>query len=240
MPRVLLYLLLINSVFCLTIAGVNSHRLPHATSAVLLNNLYSQRAVKGDRIEAKLTEAINLREQRVFIPVDSIISGYITEIVQADRGLQQGHLKVNFQTIHLPNGHIVYIDGYILSVKTHSQSRIKQKAKNVASKFNIFRHNKNNREDNAGKLTGEVSLKSKIFRAGKLGTGAVFGGPVGVAVATGSLIFDKGGQVSIDSGSPIQVQINTVNTYSVEGNIKEIIDDKYLWKPQATLNGNVL
>lgn len=181
-------------------------QLPFITNAKMLVNISSDTANIGDRIEVELLEPINLKEHRVFIPVGSIVSGLVNEAEESQRGQKNGKISVNFTTIHYPNGYVLYVKGSLLNEKTEN-SFLKE-------------------QDKEFHLKGKRTLSQKLFSAGKVGTGAILGGPIGFALAGGTLIFDKGGKIQIKAGEIIRLGINSIDTIDPNFNYS-VLNDRH-------------
>jgi|GEM_PF-4884645 len=176
-----------SAIFSVISLSAGASTLPLDIPAVMLTGLYSERSEIGDRVELRILEPINLREQRIFVPIDAIVSGQITDITEAQRGLRKGKITVKFKTIHYPNGYLLYIDGSLLT-----EVALQQKSSRLKSFVNKF----TNKEE----VKGETSITRQLLRAGKLGLATVITGPAGAAISVGELIFDKGAKVRIKPG----------------------------------------
>lgn len=163
--------------------------------------LYSERSEVGDEVEVELLEPLNLYNQRIFVPATSIITGRVQMVEEAGRGLRKGKVKVSFDRIIFPNGYVLGTEATI----TESKTEINEDGEEVEGKLN---------------------LKEKLWRFGKVGAGAILGGPVGAAAATGILIFDKGGKVRIPAGQVINVYVAQVmyvdQQRDVKGRVNEV------------------
>lgn len=163
--------------------------------------LYSERSEVGDEVEVELLEPLNLYNQRIFVPATSIITGRVQMVEEAGRGLRKGKVKVSFDRIIFPNGYVLGTEATI----TESKTEINEDGEEVEGKLN---------------------LKEKLWRFGKVGAGAILGGPVGAAAATGILIFDKGGKVRIPPGQVINVYVAQVmyvdQQRDVKGRVNEV------------------
>lgn len=177
--------------------------LPSLIQAEMITGVYSERSEIGDKVQVKLKEPINLVNERVFIPIESVIEGQIIEIHEAERGFRSGKAKVAFNRVYYPNGYFMDLEGYLADTL------------------------------NSEEIKGKTSWRQKLLQIGKVGAGAVLGGPIGAAAATGTLIFDKGGKIRIAPGSLIQIKLNTLKmpqNYNIQGKITDI------YSPQIPAN----
>ncbi len=170
-----------------TFAEINS--LPFIVQGEMITGIYSERSEIGDRIEVSIKEAVNLRDYRIFIPVDSVFSGEVSEVQEAGRALKKGKVSVKFNAVHYPNGYILYLNAQL-----------------VDNEEDFWKQEKENQE-----VKGRKSFSEKFLSLGKVGAGAAMGGPLGAALATTSLIFDKGGKVRIKPGDPIKIGVSSID-----------------------------
>ncbi|MDX1919434.1 MAG: hypothetical protein SFU25_01710 [Candidatus Caenarcaniphilales bacterium] len=157
--------------------------------------LYSERSEIGDEVEVELLEPINLYSQRIFVPASSIIAGKIQMVEEAGRGLRKGKVKVAFNRIIFPNGYVLGAEATITDHKTEIN-------------------------EDGEEVEGKLNLREKLWRFGKVGAGAILGGPVGAAAATGILVFDKGGKVRIPPGQVINVNVEEVMYLDQQRDVK--------------------
>jgi hypothetical protein len=198
--RVTFYLLLLLQ-FPSWPSKANEVELPtYAQTRMTGKGLYSQRSEIGDEIEIELLEPVNLYSRRIFIPSTSILVGKIQTIKEAQRGLRKGKVKVTFNRIIFPNGYVLATEAYLTNQRLMM-------------------------DNESGNVIGQSDFRDKLTRLGKVSAGALFGGPLGAAAATGILIFDRGGKVRIAPGDLINVYIldvmNIQQTKRVESQIRE-------------------
>ena len=73
-------------------------------------------------------------------------------------------------------------------------------------------------------IKGKSRWTERFFQLGKVGVGALVGGPVGAAVATGTLVFDKGGKLRLNPGETVEIKVKMVRlpqVYDVKGTITD-------------------
>lgn len=162
--------------------------------------LYSERSEIGDEVEVELLEPINLYNRRMFVPASSVLIGRVQSVQEAQRGLRRGKVKVGFTRILFPNGFELSCEAYLTDQKP--------------------------KELEGGEIVkGKTTFGEKLLRIGKVGAGAVLGGPVGAAAASGILVFNKGGKVRIAPGDLVNVYVVEVmksnQRREVQGEIKE-------------------
>ena len=172
--------------------------LPFSARVKMLSGVYSERSEVGDRIEALLLEPVNLKEQRIFVPVNSVFSGRVSDVKEAGRALRRGKVSVHFDTIHYPNGFILYINGMLHSADEGKLAMLSNSRENDAN-------------GNKNYLIGKIGIAQKAIGLGKIGAGAILAGPVGAALATGSLVFEKGGKVRINPDDEEKILVTSIN-----------------------------
>lgn len=225
MKRLIATVLLVTSVFTMNLLVLaESHTLPYTASATLLNNIFSDRVFTGDRVEAQISEPINLRNYRLFIPIGSIASGEVVEASPSSRGLQSAKLSIRLKTIHFPNGHVIFVDGHLINPH-YKTNRFSEFIKQKKSSLTDTPYNPS--------LEGKSSLKDKVLRIGKIGSSAIVGSPLGAAVATGSIIFDKGGNINMLKGDMVQIQLNSINNTSPSNHNP---NNNYIFHPRPRLS----
>ncbi len=195
-------LLFLLACFCLLSFQANAEvsALPTVITTEMVSGLYSERSEIGDRVQVKVIEPINLRFERIFIPVGAIIEGRVTEVQEAGHGLKRGKVKVAFNRISYPNGFFLDTEGALMN------------------------SNVDPGDEEAANIKGKSSWTQNIWRAGKVGVGALIGGPIGATFAAGTLVFDKGGKVRIKPGDQAYVKIARVSTarnYDVQGKLAD-------------------
>jgi hypothetical protein len=185
--------------FCNLPSKAEVTSLPSSVQAEMIDGLFSERAEINDKVEVRLLEPMNLWNDRLFIPVNSTVSGKVEEIQEAGRGLRKGKVKVSFNQIIFPNGYYLNAEGYLMGTKKTVEDEKNKQVK------------------------GKATLGEKLVLVGKVGVGALIGGPIGAAAAAGALIFDKGGKVRIKDKEPVFINISRVNfpqNYDVRGEIR--------------------
>ncbi|MDJ0624922.1 MAG: hypothetical protein QNJ31_00965 [Candidatus Caenarcaniphilales bacterium] len=171
--------------------------------------LHSESSMQGDEVEVELLEPINLYNQRVFIPRNSVVVGKVLKVEESGRGLQKGKIRVVFDKIIYPNGFILGTESYISgSQNTRAETQKQQ-------------------------INGKANWKQKLLRAGKLTTGFVLGGPVGGAIAAGTLIFDKGGRIKIRPGDPVNIYVASIYFVEQRNNVEGKLIEKFNESPQT-------
>ncbi len=207
---ILKILVLILFLFCAQICFAEINTLPSFVNTEMLNGLYSERSEIGDKVQVRLLEPVNLPNERIFIPIDSIIEGQVVEVREAERGLRGGKMKVAFNRVYYPNGYFMDLEAYLIGSKSETI--------NTAE---------------APEVKGKTSWGQRLLQIGKVGTGAFLGGPIGATAAVGSLIFDKGGKIRIQAGETVKIQLNALKwpeNYNVKGKITDI------YSPQTPVN----
>ena len=146
----------------------------------LAQDVSSEVALVGDPVLAQVTQAVRV-ESRVVIPAGSEVRGSVTEVKPAKRFGGQAMVRIAFDSLVLPNGDEVLVDG---SLSAYSK---KDTAKDTGTI--------------AGGTAGGALL-GKLLGGDKKDTvvGAVVGGAVGTAVAS-----HKGDEAFLPLGSEAAV-----------------------------------
>jgi hypothetical protein len=193
----------------LSTIGANAEiiSLPASIPGLMVSGLYSDRSEIEDLVQVKILEPVNLYSDRVFVPAGSVLEGRVEKIKESGRGLQSGKVKVSFDKIIFPNGFVMAAMGYLSNGRVEFDEKKK------------------------GVVKGKFSLPQRLLQVGKVGAGALVGGPIGAAAAAGTLIFEKGGKVRIAPGDDVFVVIEGVGFYhqqlDLKGKLTPAKDENY-------------
>ena len=181
-------------------------QLPADMEVEMLSELFSERSEINDVVEVRLLEPINLPMERLFIPIDSIVKGKVVEVQEFKRGLKRGKVKVIFEYIRLPNGFMLATSGFLMG----SNRKRLFRAKEAESSNNDSSSYPSDEPPRVDEVKGRLSIRDTLFAAGKVGVGALLGGPIGAATAAETLVFDKGGKVRLTRGQRVYVHLEQI------------------------------
>jgi len=195
-------------------------QLPADMEVEMLSELFSERSEINDVVEVRLLEPINLPMERLFIPIDSIVKGKVVEVQEFKRGLKRGKVKVIFEYIRLPNGFMLATSGFLMGSNRKRLFRAKEaessnrkrlfRAKEAESSNNDSSSYPSDEPPRVDEVKGRLSIRDTLFAAGKVGVGALLGGPIGAATAAETLVFDKGGKVRLTRGQRVYVHLEQI------------------------------
>jgi hypothetical protein len=176
----------------------------------LSTGLSSESSRSGDPVQATLTQPLVLGQSE--IPANSLLLGQVTEAEPGARMSHSGQLGVKFNTLQLPNGSRVPINAHIIgglgkyeevggaqSDQFHGESTT-HKIEDAAVRGAVG--------VGGGALLGTVvgAIASHGYGTGRGAiAGATIGGALGVA---DSLLLRKGGNVKIQSGQSLTLQLD--------------------------------
>ena len=187
------------------------------SKGILKTGIHSERSMVGDQIKIVLSEDLYLSKLGLNIPKDSLVMGEVTDVQEAKRGFTTAFVSIDLDQIKLKDGRILDIQGNVFDWR----------------KYRDIMGLDSSRDN---KINGHNTNVQKALTAGKLGAGLVLGGPLGLAMATGSMLFEKRGIVRMDAGSEVYIRIDNVssdndgikvlatkekNVYGVEGKVLE-------------------
>lgn len=138
-------------------------------------------------------------------PVGSSINGTVSNVKKAGRGGINGQLRVTFTSITTPYGQMIPISGFI---QTDDNTGLLKggtrmdTAKNYAKDLAVG--------SAAGALTGVVFGP---ISGGQVGKGAALGTAVGAGLGLAKSLWDKGDDVVVPVGTPINIILNQQATF---------------------------
>src|SRR5262249_11872652 len=150
----------------------------------------------GDKFTATVTVPVYLNGRTV-IPAGAIVEGRITQVTPAKRMNRSGTIGIDFDDIVFPNGSHVGLVGSLTSSDPSTRKRI----------------------DDESRVSGESNNRTAVFvgGGGAIGAvlggiaggakGAVLGGVSGAGAGVASILFSKGEEAQVPSGTPFGVQL---------------------------------
>ncbi|MFL6216724.1 MAG: peptidoglycan-binding protein [Blastocatellia bacterium] len=160
------------------------------------STLSSKSARVGDRFTATVDVPVYVNGATV-IPAGATIEGHVTQVTPARRLARSGTIAVEFENLVLPDGMRVAIDGGLTSDDPEVRRQIDEENRVSGRK---------NRD--TGVFVGSSGAVGAVLGgiAGGL-KGAAVGGAIGAGVAIGSILFSKGEEAKVQSGTPFGVQL---------------------------------
>lgn len=173
--------------------------------ATLTTSISTQAAQSGDFIQAAVSENVHVTGW-TYIPAGSTLSGSITEAKEGRMFNRSGSLGVTFNRLTLPNGQALNIEAHVVgSIGRYSDNDGTYHGEGWGSKIGGF-------VERAGIGAGGGALFGTAIGAisgGGIGTGAWSGAAIGGGIGVlDDLMFRKGKNVIIHSGTPLQVQLD--------------------------------
>jgi hypothetical protein len=139
-------------------------------------------------------------------PVNSNIVGLVTEAQKAGRADKTGKLKIKFNEIITPDGYRIPISGKVITPDGKGVLMGKattDKAKDIGKNVALGAA--------GGALTGVIFGP---ISGGKVGKGAALGTAVGAGLGLGKTLIDKGSDVTIPAGTPVNVMLDQPATFN--------------------------
>ncbi|HEY9789616.1 MAG TPA: hypothetical protein V6D22_04400 [Candidatus Obscuribacterales bacterium] len=182
----------------------------------LKNSVTSENAHTGDVIEGQIAQTVNLGDTS--IPAGSLITGKITEAQSGQRMGKSGMLGVKFDTLRTPDGQTVPINAHIVGGIGRFQE--------VGAQSNVVKGEATSDKVKQALIRGGIGAGGGALLGTTLGAiaggghgagrgaiaGTVIGGVAGVAE---SLLYRKGGDVSVSSGQTVNLQLDAPASLSV-------------------------
>ena len=148
------------------------------------NEINSKVAGVNDTFTMTLAAPVSVQE-KILLPVGTIIEGRVTKVRRASYGGKSGVLEFSFQTLRLANGVKRSIEGVLVNeLKVASSTPI-----------------------NALTIIGGTSLGGIIGAVSKLESGALVGAAIGAGAGTGIAFLRKGKDVSIKSDEEFEIKL---------------------------------
>ncbi len=190
----------------------NSYNLPPLQGRVItvpsgsvISGLESSRTISTQYITPGDTVSFNLNQPYYFngvevLPAGTSIQGNAVIAKKAGFGASYGQLKIMFNRANLPNGQSVPISGKLMTDDGSgilkggtSGGRAMSAAKNTAVGAG------------AGALMG---LIGSAVSGGKIGKGTAIMTGVGGGLGLGKTLIDKGGEVILEAGMPVDILLD--------------------------------
>lgn len=176
----------------------NSQILPVRTILTLQleTKLDSRSSRPADRFRSRLIEAISDASGRELIPQGVIVEGYIESVTPAQLRRRSGIIAVRFDTLHMPDGRALPLEGTLTAADPKERQRI----------------------DEEGNVSGSSTInQSIVFIGGGAGAGAaigmiaggaILGAGVGAVAGIFGAWLAKGKEAVVEPGTRIGLQLS--------------------------------
>jgi hypothetical protein len=159
--------------------------------------LNSGEARIGDRFTANVVEPVYAGSGVEVIPVGSRIGGRVTQVRRAGKRTP-GNITVAFDSVRLPNGRTVVINGSLTTLQADDVNADNEGTVKGTS----------NRKRDAVFIGGGAAGGAIIGGIAGGGKGALIGGILGGALGTGARVFEKEKEAEVKSGTEFGVILN--------------------------------
>lgn len=174
---------------------------------VRMNGTLSSRTSRvGDKFTATVDVPVYVAGQPV-IPAGSIVEGRVIQVTPAKRMGKAGTIAIDFDNLVLPSGTRLPINGNLTSDDPETRRRI----------------------DDESRVSGGNDRRTGVFVGGGGavgavlggiaggGKGAVVGGAIGAGAAVAAVLFSKGEEARVPSGTPFGIQLRQAMIVSDDG-----------------------
>lgn len=182
----------------------------------LSTSISSQIARPGDRVEAKISQNVNLGDTS--IPAGSIVTGQVTDAQAGRRMGRTGTLGLKFNTLRTPDGRDTPINASIVGgIGGYSEAGGEGTARGETGGTKVKKAALHTAVGAGGGALAGVAIGAIAARSGRgVGRGAwsgtAIGGGLGLA---NSMLIRRGTDVKIPSGTPLQLQLDSPTQLNV-------------------------
>jgi hypothetical protein len=176
----------------------NMITLPAGTKValVLKHAISTKSAQPGDGVYAETTFPVVL-EERIVIPAGTYVQGVISYVKRAGRVKGRAEVLMHFRSLIYPNGYMVALPGAVDSFPGSEIARLKDDEGTIESQPTKGRE--------AASVGGAAATGAIVGAAAARGKGAIVGGTVGTAIGLATVLFTRGPDVRIESGSTLEM-----------------------------------
>jgi hypothetical protein len=193
----------------------SSITLPSGTKVplVLKHAITTKTAKEGDSIYTETNFPVVI-DGRMAIPPGTYVQGVITKVVRAGKVKGRSELLVHFTSMIFPSGYTVMLPGAVDNVPGQENSEVKDKEGTMQGP--------GGKAKDAGTIATSAGTGAVIGGlASQSGKGVGIGGAAGAAVGLATVLFTRGPDVRIESGSTVEmvlqrsVTFDTTRTHAV-------------------------
>jgi hypothetical protein len=185
----------------------SSITLPSGTKVplVLKHAITTKTAKEGDSIYAETNFPVVI-DGRMAIPPGTYVQGVITKVVRAGKVKGRSELLVHFTSMIFPSGYTVMLPGSVDNMPGQENSAVKDKEGTVEGP--------GGKGKDAGTIATTAGTGAVIGGLASQGAkGVGIGGAAGAAVGLASVLFTRGPDVRIESGSTVEMVLQRPVTF---------------------------
>jgi hypothetical protein len=173
--------------------------LPTGTKVLLVlkNSLSTRNARPGDGVYLESTFPV-MAHGRVLIPAGTFVQGEVSSVKRSGRVKGRAEILVHFNTLIYPNGYTVSLPGALESADSSDAQRVKDKEGTVQADGT-----KGKDAATIATAAGTGGLIGGLSRGTLKGAGV--GGAIGGAVGAAAVLFTRGDEVKLDSGTSVEM-----------------------------------
>ncbi len=164
---------------------------------VLKNSISTRNARPGDGVYLETTFPV-MAQGRPAIPAGTFVQGVVSSVKRSGRVKGRAEILVHFNTLIYPNGYTVSLPGALESADSSDAQRVKDKEGTVQA--------------DGGKGKDAATVATAAGTGGLIGglatrslKGAGIGGGLGAAVGAATILFTRGDEVKLDSGTSVEM-----------------------------------
>jgi hypothetical protein len=180
-------------------AGVVEMTLPSGTKVplVLKHAITTKTAKEGDPIYAETNFPV-VQDGRIAIPPGTYVQGVISKITRPGRVKGRAELLVHFTSMIFPSGYTVLLPGAVDNVPGQENQTVKDKEGTVGGG--------GGKGKDAGTIATNAGTGAAIGGlATQSGKGVGIGGAAGLAVGLATVLFTRGPDVRLESGTTVEM-----------------------------------
>ena len=180
--------------------------LPSGTKVplVLKHAITTKTAKEGDAIYAETNFPV-VQDGRIAIPPGTYVQGVISKITRPGRVKGRAELLVHFTSMIFPSGYTVMLPGAIDNVPGQESQTVKDKEGTVGGG--------GAKGKDAGTIATNAGTGAAIGAlAGRSAKGAGIGGAAGAAVGLATVLFTRGPDVRLESGTTVEMVLERAVT----------------------------
>jgi hypothetical protein len=173
--------------------------LPSGTKVplVLKHAITTKTAKEGDAIYAETNFPV-VQDGRVAIPPGTYVQGVISRITRPGRVKGRAELLVHFTSMIFPSGYTVLLPGSVDNVPGQENQTVKDKEGTVGGG--------GGKGKDAGTIATNAGTGAAIGAlATRSGSGTAIGGAAGLAVGLATVLFSRGPDVRLESGTTVEM-----------------------------------
>jgi hypothetical protein len=161
----------------------------------LKHAITTKSAHEGDAVYAETTFPIVLNNQ-IIIPAGSYVQGTISNVKRPGRIKGRAEVLVHFNTLILPNGYTLLLPGAVDNVPGMDNGKMKDKEGTIQGE--------GTKGKDAARIAEATATGGLIGAAAEGGKGAAIGGAGGGLIGLATVLFSRGPDLRLESGSTLE------------------------------------